>query len=406
MNQDYYAFLIVFFVPVGIYYFLRRGISLFANNFYIPGSNADFEKLFEKKYNLAYEKNKAEEVLKVEEDAMYVRLEMLSKPNVKAEVKKNHILAVTQWASKNKYPGNKKQVDLLLRALKSNQRNIDLTEKISKHLAQVSASMPQSGSKKDKNVHKKTFGIKFTTITPRTISRAVTIAICLPFSLFTGVLDSLPNVLQYVFIIFLFLVLLNTLVITLGLHFSVQIFFAFLLTFSFSYLYSTWLHVWSEPQTVNLSEIETEISYPLWLTADDLKSDNKDCGKRIIFTDKGSSDEITLKFKGNYVSLFDDTCNPISSDYKITLSPGTSTIIYLKPFNKRSLFLNSNFFINIIWDNPATQQVENESIEIFLENLMWSEFRSWYLFAGGGVLVILLGFLGDKFKEGLLSYLS
>lgn len=406
MSQTLSTVLIVFLVPVGIYYLLRRVISLISNNFYIPRSDAEFEKFFEKKFSVAYEKNITEDVLKVEEDAMYARLEMLSKPGVSASARKNHILAAMQWVEKNHFQGSKRQVDLLLKALKSNQRNAGLTEKISTHLSQVSASMSQFGSKKDKNTRKKPLGIKFTTVTPRTISRIVTIAICLLFVLLTGILDSLPFVWQYVFIISLFFVLLNTLVITLGLHFSVQIFFAFLLTFSFSYLYSTWIHVWSEPQIVNLSEIETEIDYPLWLTADDIKPDKKDCGKRIVFTDKGSPDEITLMFKGNYVSLSDDTCNPISSDYKITLSPGASKIIYLMPYSRRSLFLNSNFFVDVVWINPTTQQVENENIEIFLENLMWYEFRSWYLFAGGGVLAILLGFLGDKFKEDLLSYLS
>ncbi len=406
MSQTISTILIVFLVPIGIYYFLRRVISLITNNFYVPGSEAEFEKFFEKKFNVAYEKNKAEEVLKVEEDAMYARLEMLSKPGVSSDTRKNHILAVMQWVTKNHYPGNKRQVDLLLKALKSNQRRPDLTEKISAHLSQVSANISQPASKKDKAAPKKKLALKFTTITPRTISRVVTIAIFLPFILFTGILDSLSNVLQYTFIVFLFLVFLSTLVITLGLHFSVQLLFAFLLTFGFSYLYSTWLHVWSEPQIINLSGVEAEVRYPLWLTADDLKSDNKDCGQKIIFTDKGSSNEIILKFKGDYVSVFDDACTPIFSDYKITLKPGTPTVIYVKPFNKRSLFLHSNFFIDIFWNNPATQQVENESVKIFLENLMWAELRSGYLFAGGGILAVLLGILGDKFKENLLIYLS
>jgi hypothetical protein len=388
-----YVILVVFLVPWGLYYLLRRIVPMIINKTY-PFGGVEFEKTFRKRFDEAYEKDNEKEIVKVEEDAMYARLREISKPGVKLDTRRIHIQSVMQWVSKNNYPGNKRQMDLLIKALRDNQKDPDLTEKISKQISYVSRDMKKG--EEYKNTKKRSSGGIILSITPRTISRWLTITICSISIFYSGVLDKLPDVLQIFFAIFMFVACFETFRVTLNLHTSVHIGLAFSVTIGFAYAYSFWNHVNLNPQVIFLDGLSIEIDAPQWLMASELNLKSGKCGQEIIVKSSNMSDSIRLSFTGNEVILFDNSCQIILSGSQIIPAQNTAKVFYIRPANLRSLIRSSTYKLKIDWMNPKTGQQTTKDITIYLESLFWYYCRQWYLSAFGVLATIVSGFVTSK----------
>lgn len=401
MIEEFLIFLVVFIAPLGFYYLLRKFIAATLNFLPFFRPNPGFEKKLQRKFNLAYEKNNKDEILKVEEDAMYSRLNELSKPGLKIEERKIHILSVIEWVVKNNYPGNKKQIDLLIKALKYNQKNPDITNKISQHLSYISANISTNALRKSDAKIKVQDKIVISR-SPRTISSWFVIIIWCIFIFCTGLLDRLHESLQPLFFILLFTVWLITWKRTFNLHLIGCILLAFALTVGFSSIYSFWHHVNAEFQKVGNESLGIQAEFPLWLTAKDIPPDNNSCTQKISIKSTNKAVFGFVNFDNNYLEIFlDDTCkDTIFPGHQIDLPLNTSITLYIKPKGLRSLIKNSVHEIYIDWQDASSGQQEDVlSVKVYFESIFWHYSSQWQVSAFGIIFGLLSGYLSKFFQQ-------
>lgn len=399
MNQLIISVLILL-APWGIYFLIKRVVFLaFEDLFSILRDGGNLDATLRKKFDAAYDNNSLDEIVQVEEDAMYARLEALSNPRVNQEKRKMHLNHVVEWASKNKYPGNKRQVDLLLAAIKANQKYPEVLSQVSLHLSFVSRTMGSDSDKKSKGFHKVNNHQNFIHITPGSVSAWLAILIYCVLVFVYSLLDELNLVTQ----IFFWGVMMYSLYLSLG-RLSVKFFvtrigLALAVTIVFSNVYSYWHHITSDPKYYNFTGGNAELQYPSWLSADDFPSSKDSCGQPIIIKGVNNFSSFKIEYFSKDIEIFDFECNILS---EIILEPTTSkdpSVFYVSPKSLSGLWKNKETTIKPIWTELNTPGQRDVQLQINFENLIWFYSRKiWGTWLAGTVVLILVDIFRSKLK--------
>jgi hypothetical protein len=397
MNQLITSVLILL-APWGIYFLIKRVVFLAFEDFLsIFRAGVNLDATLRKKFDAAYDNNSLDEIVQVEEDAMYARLETLSNSRVNREKRKMHLNHIIEWASKNNYPGSKRQVDLLLVAIKANQKYPEILSQLSLHLSFVSRTMESAGDKKSKRFRKVDNHRDLIYVTPGSVSAWLTIFIYCVLVFIFSLLDELNLVTQILF----WGIMIYSLYLSLGRllikFFVTKIGLALAITIIFSNIYSYWHHVTSDPKYYNFTDSNAEIQYPRWLSADDFPSSKDSCGQPIIINGVNNFSSFKIEYFSKDIDVFDFECNILS---EIILEPTVSkdpSVFYVSPKSLSGLWKNKETTIKPIWTEPNMSGQREMQLQINFENLIWFYSRKiWGTWLAGTVVLILVDFFRSK----------
>jgi hypothetical protein len=389
---------LILIAPWGIYFLIKRIILLsFEDIISSIRSGKNLDVTLKRKFDTAYDNNNADEIVRVEEDVMYARLEALSKPRINRETRRMQINYIIEWTAKNNYPGTKRQIDLLINAISANQKYPEVLSQLSSHLNTVSSNLERNENKKNKKFRKINNFEKETFSTPSIVSIWLTIVVYCAFVYIANLIDELSLIAQ----IFFWGLTILALYLSLG-RLNVKspflkIFLALALSTMYLYAYSYWHHMKADPNYFHLEGTDIEIQYPHWLTADDLSARNDKCDKELTIRGNTTFSSITIEYPNKEIEVLDSECKlPILADPIVVNS---SSSFHLRPKNLGSLSKRENTAITPTWFNPKTQQNQKIDLSINFENLVWYYGRqAWIVGLAGIVGVLLVDYLRSKLK--------
>lgn len=363
MNQLISSVLILL-APWGIYFLIKRVVFLaFEDIISVFRSGNKLDATLKKKFDAAYDRDNLDEIVQVEEDAMYARLEALSKPRMSREARKMHLNHIIEWTTKNNYPGSKRQIDLLITAIKANQKYPDILAQLSSHLNIVSRAIEQTGNKKSKNF-RKINGHDSLAPTPGNVSAwlAFIIYCCLVFIF--RLLDELHVFVQ----IFFWGLMIFSLYLSLGRLLLkstwLKFFLALVITTLFLYSYSYWHHLSADPAYYSLEGLGVEIQYPTWLVADHMLKKNDKCGQLLTVSGKDSFPPFIVKYSSKEIDVFDQKCElmtTIAGELTVSQNP---TIFYIRPKKLSGLWLRDNTNISPSWTDLVTGEQKEATFSV------------------------------------------
>lgn len=392
---------LVLLAPWGLYFLIKRVVFLaFEGLVSILTPDKNLTAKLRAKFDAAYAKDNLEEIIRVEEDAMYARLQELSKPRVSKEARSIHLNHVVEWCAKNNYPGNKRQIDLLIAAIKINQKYPDLLSRLSLHLRDVSNSYNQLGPRKPTAFRQIGNGGKVNRITPGSVSAWLAIILYCTFVFAFDLLDGLHQVVQILFwgtMIFILYLSLGRLLIRSS---SLKIISAVILAMMYLSLYSYWNHLKAEADYFSLGNGEPEIQYPTWLFADLISTKGETCGEQLVITANKNFAPFTIDYSNKEIEVFNAECNIVSLINAVPNEDNMSIVYYLRPKNLQVLLGTGTTSLHVKWSDSKTSEPKAEALQINLENLVWYYGRQgWGLIVAGAILASITDFIKLKIRS-------
>jgi len=390
--------LTIFILPWGIFFLLKRVVVLFLYGLDMALGRSNFSKRFQPRFDAAYDRGNLDEIIKLEEDAMYARLEELSKPRIKYDTRKMHLQHIKEWTAKNNYPGNRRQTELLLAALKANQRYPDLMASIAAHLEEVSKASRRNGNKA--NIDSKKVKNQSFRPTVFLISAWTTLFIHCSLLFIARLLDQINAWMQGIFWVLAIIIIFIVISKSVQKYSFTNWALAFFIALLFSNFYSFWNHLKSEPNTVSLGNIGVEVEHPRWLTADTVDLIEAPCGEKVTVTGGVKYPPIIIAPASKELEIFDKECAFVNS-VLIEQSNNQPYTFYLQPKNLAALISHKKTDLNVSWVEPVQNQPQNANLEINFENLIW--FYSRRIWAAGLTsifLAIFIDILRAKIAEG------
>jgi len=351
------------------------------------------------KFDSAYDKNNLEEIINVEEDAMYARLEELSKPRVNRELKRMHLNHIIEWTARNNYPGNQRQIDLLVTAIRANQKSPDLLSKLSSHLQDVSSMSNQVHSKKDGKFRQINPSRHVINFTPGSISSWLAILIYGSFVFAFNLLDNLSQVVQIFFLgVFAF-----TIYLSIGRLFTASALLkgalAVALTIMYMNIYSFWSHVKAEPLRLSAEVDGPQVEYPAWLLADDISANEKNCGQRLVISKNENLSSLKIVYSDTAIEVRDHECNTLLSDFIVPNSTSNPQVYFLQPKTLRGLLQRRSTIVKVEWLDAKACEIKTQKININLESLIWYYSRqAWSAGLAGAIAVLILDIVKSRIK--------
>jgi hypothetical protein len=389
--------LLILLAPWGLYFLIKRVVFLaFEGFFSILRSGKKLDSRLRAKFDAAYEANNADEIMRVEEDAMYAKLQALSKPRVSQETRKLYLNYVIEWCARNNYPGNRRQIDLLVAAMKANQRHPDLISRLSTHLHEVSNSYNQLGPRKSSAFKQITNTNGFLRATPGNVSAWLTIILYGTFIFLFNLMDQLSPIAQlffWVVMIFVVYIALGRLLIK---SISVKIILAIIAAVVYSVFYSYWHHLKVSTERFSLPATGAVIEYPGWLG---LGYKDAECGKRLSIDGGKNIPPLRIVHDPAELEVFDENCSLVSLMTGGPREDNRQIVYYVQAKDMHAILNKRDVTMQVKWSDPKTGRESTMNLRVRVENLLWYYGRQgWTVIIAGAILALLTDFIMTRLR--------